>query len=173
MICLQSKQQQSKGIILTGEVGRGKTHLLIGICKTLIFEYGIPTRFVEFSRLLSLLKESYSKGQSDSKIINELVNIDVLAIDELGKGRLTEWEMTIIDEIISRRYNAMKTIIGTSNYAWKIPSGTPTPNLAIQAFNQTLGDRVGLRTFSRLQEMCISYQVKGTDFRSLGPQFLT
>ena len=119
--------------MLTGEVGRGKTHLLIGICKTLIFEYGIPTRFVEFSRLLSLLKESYSKGLSDSKIITELVNIDVLAIDELGKGRLTEWEMTIIDEIISRRYNAMKTLIGTSNYAWKIASGTPTPNLAIQA----------------------------------------
>jgi len=166
------KNQQTKGLVLTGEVGRGKTHLLIGICKTLIFEYGIPTRFVEFSRLLSLLKESYSKGLSDSKIITELVNIDVLAIDELGKGRLTEWEMTIIDEIISRRYNAMKTLIGTSNYAWKIASGTPTPNLAIQAFNQTLGDRVGMRTFSRLQELSISLEVKGTDFRSMGKQSL-
>jgi DNA replication protein DnaC len=167
------KNQQEKGLVLTGEVGRGKTHLLIGMCKTLVFEYGISTRFIEFSRLLSMLKESYSKGLSDSSIINELINVDVLAIDELGKGRLTEWEMAIIDEIISRRYNAMKTIIGTSNYSWKIATGTPTPNLATHAFNQTLGDRVGMRTFSRLQEMCICFEVKGTDFRSLGKQFLS
>ena len=52
------QRKQQKGLVLTGEVGRGKTHLLIGVCKTLIFEYGIPTRFVEFSRLLSMLKDS-------------------------------------------------------------------------------------------------------------------
>ena len=97
----------------------------------------------------------------------------MLAIDELGKGRVTDWEMSIIDEIISRRYNAMKPIIGTSNYSWKVASGTPTPNLALHAFSQTLGDRVGMRTFSRLQEMSVSFEVTGTDFRGFGKQFLS
>ena len=40
------------------------------------------------------------------------------AIDEIGKGRLTEWEMSIIDDIISRRYNALKPLLGNPNHQW-------------------------------------------------------
>ena len=158
---------REQGIVLHGGVGRGKTHLMVGLCKMLMFDHGIPVRFIEFSRLLGQLREGYSAGKSDDMILAPLIEVPVLAIDELGKGRLSEWEISIIDDIISRRYNAMKPILGTTNYDWREPSGKPTPTLMKQEFEQTLGDRIGGRAFSRLQEITMPFLLAGSDFRTL------
>ena len=159
--------KEDKGIVFYGDVGRGKTHLMVGLCKLLIFVHGIPVRFVEFSRLLGQLRAAYSAGKSDEAILGELVSVPILAIDEIGKGRLTEWEMSIIDDIISRRYNALKPLLGTTNYQWQGTSGTPVPALASQEFKQTLGDRIGSRAYSRLVEISIPLKVHGADYRGL------
>lgn len=160
--------QENQGMIFWGPVGRGKTHLLIATLQELIFQHGIPGRFIEFSRLLSQLKEGYSAGRSDATILEELASVPVLCIDELGKGRLSDWELTIIDEVISRRYNTMGCVLGTSNYRPASPTGAPPPNLARPEFeSQTLGDRVGWRVFSRLQQMCTFVQTRGQDYRHL------
>lgn len=160
--------QENRGMIFWGSVGRGKTHLLIATLRQLVFEHGVPVKFVEFSRLLSALKEGYSAGRSDTPVLQQLALVPVLGIDEVGKGRLSEWELTIIDEVVSRRYNAMSCILGTTNYAPREPSGAPPPNLAMPEFDrQTLGDRVGWRVFSRLQQMSIFVEALGHDYRRL------
>ncbi|MEC7984739.1 MAG: ATP-binding protein [Myxococcota bacterium] len=163
-------KKASKGLVLSGEVGRGKTHLLIAIVKTLIFEFGVRARFIEFSRLLSILRDGYSRGESNSELLSQLATVPILAIDELGKGRLTDWELSIIDEVVSRRYNAMGIILGTTNYSWEPPTGKGVANLSEDFSSQTLGDRVGPRVFSRLQEICYFAPVQGQDFRALRPQ---
>lgn len=161
------KGTETRGLILTGKVGRGKTHLMTSIVRNLIINEGKQIKFIEFSRLLAQLKEGYGKGASDSERLNQLSLVPILVIDELGKGRLTSWELSIIDEVVSRRYNAGLPILGTTNYKWGAPSGAGTSNVAAKEFDeQTLGDRVGGRVFSRLQETCIFYQLKGNDFRS-------
>jgi len=166
-----ASKKEERGFILSGPVGVGKTHLLVGIIKNLIFEHGLAVRFVEFSRLLSFLRAGYSKGLSDSQLLNELSTIPILAIDEIGKGRVSDWELTIIDEVISRRYNSMKPLIGTTNYKWAPATGTSVPNLSLQNYNELpLGDRVGSRVFSRLQQMCAFTSVNGDDYRTMGLQ---
>lgn len=161
--------KENKGLIFWGAVGRGKTHLLVATLQQLIFDHGVSARFVEFSRLLGQLKESYSAGQSDAAILQELIDVPVLCIDELGKGRMSDWELTIIDEVVSRRYNSVGCLLGTSNYRPGAPTGAPPPNLARPEFeSQTLGDRVGWRVFSRLQQMCSFVQTRGQDYRRLG-----
>ena len=158
---------ENQGLVLHGAVGRGKTHLLIGLVRRLIFEKGVPSRFMEFSRLLGLLKESYDAGRGSSELMDELARVPVLAIDELGKGRLTDWELSVIDEIISRRYNAMRCTLATTNYAPRDPSGAAPANLARSGgLRQTLGDRVGERVWSRLRQMCLFVEVSGRDFRA-------
>ena len=155
-----------RGLVLHGPVGRGKTHLLVGVLRELVFEHGAVVRFVEFSRLLGMLKEGYSRGQGDSELLTELAEVPVLAIDELGKGRLTDWELAIIDEIISRRYNAMRCTLATTNYEPKPATGVRDVNLAmVDGSRQTLGDRVGDRVYSRLREMCGFVYVGGIDMR--------
>lgn len=159
---------ENPGLVLYGEVGRGKTHLLAAMVKSLVFEKGVPARFIEFSRLLGMLKEGFSAGRSGSELMDELVSAPVLAIDELGKGRMTDWELTVIDEIVSRRYNAMRCTLATTNYAPKGASGAEIPNAATPSqAAQTLGDRVGDRVWSRLREMGSFVEVRGQDFRTL------
>ncbi len=159
--------QLNRGMILYGDVGRGKTHLLIATIRELIFRHGVPVRFMEFSRLLSLLKAGYSEGRSDAPLLSELSEVPVLAIDELGKGRLSDWELTIIDEVVSRRYNGMGCTLGTSNYAPGDPSGASPPNLATHTVpTQTLGDRVGERVYSRFLQLSDFVQVAGHDHRA-------
>ena len=72
-------------------------------------------RFVAFSRLLSICSgRATAKVNRPLRVLEPLIEVDILAIDELGKGRSTDWEMQVIDEIVSRRYNSMKSIIGTT-----------------------------------------------------------
>lgn len=157
-----------RGLVLYGAVGRGKTHLLVSLLRILIFDQGVTARFMEFSRLLGILKEAYDKGQSDRSVMNELVSVPLLAIDELGKGRLSDWELTVVDELVSRRYNAMAPTLGTTNYPPAVATGEGPPNLAQGArMTQSLGDRVGDRVFSRLSEMCDFVEVGGLDFRTM------
>ncbi len=161
--------ESNRGFVLHGDVGRGKTHLMIATVRDLIFRHGVPVRFIEFSRLLSSLKAGYSEGRSDAELLTQLAEIPVLAIDELGKGRLSDWELTIIDEVISRRYNAMGCTLATTNYAPGAPSGAAPPNLATtKQLTQTLGDRVGDRVFSRLTQVVDFIELAGRDHRTDG-----
>jgi len=157
----------NRGLVLHGDVGRGKTHLMIAMIKELIFRHGVPCRFMEFSRLLSLLKEGYSTGQSDAALLGDLAETPVLAIDELGKGRLSDWELTIIDEVISRRYNALGCTLATTNYIPGTPTGAAPPNLSTtNQLTQSLGDRVGDRVYSRLLQLVDFLEVEGKDYRA-------
>jgi DNA replication protein DnaC len=164
---------QPRGLILFGEVGRGKTHLLAGALRTLVFEKGLRARFVEFSLLLADLKRGFETGRRTSSLVAEALDTDVLAIDELGKGRNTEWELTVLDELVSRAYNDQKVLIATTNYRPGEATGAGPGNLALVGTEgstpQTLGDRVGNRVFSRLCEMCDFVEVGrgGQDFRLL------
>jgi len=157
---------KAQGLVLHGPVGRGKTHLLVALLRDLIFEHGVAARYVEFSRLLGELKEGYDHGQGDSQLLSELADIPILAIDELGKGRVTDWELTVIDEIVNRRYNGMRCTLGATNYAPQPATGVREVNLAtVDASRQTLGDRVGDRVFSRISQMCAFIEVGGPDMR--------
>ena len=116
---------------------------------------------------MEFLKAEYSEGRSDTELLTELAEVPVLAIDELGKGRLSDWELTIIDEVVSRRYNAMGCTLATTNYRPGEPSGAAPPNLATTAqLTQTLGDRVGDRVFSRLTQVVDFIELAGRDHRT-------
>jgi DNA replication protein DnaC len=67
--------------------------------------------------------------------------------------------------ILNTRYNDRRTTIITTNYANLPPAGSnvDAPRAAMR--EETLGDRIGERMRSRLQEMCGVVQVSGEDFR--------
>lgn len=159
---------ENPGLLLYGKVGRGKTHLLVAVVRELIFRHGVRARFIEFSRLLALLKEGYSAGVSDAPMLAELGEAPVLAIDELGKGRLTDWELRVIDDLVSRRYNSMGCTLASTNYPPGTAAGASPTNLSAGVdLNQNLGDRVGDRVYSRLREMCTFVEMAGPDYREL------
>ena len=156
--------EMNPGLIFWGDVGRGKTHLMSAIVRQLILRHGVTARFVEFSHLLADLKSSFGRGGGSHELIEPLVKVDILAIDELGKGRNTEFEGTVLDELVSRRYNAGRTILATTNYEPGVSKGVATPDFTTGT-RPALIDRVGDRVYSRLLEMCNMVQMEGRDYR--------
>jgi DNA replication protein DnaC len=158
------KGGDNRGLVLHGDVGRGKTHLLVAMLRELVLDHGVTARFIEFSHLLADMKYGFDRGEGSGARMEELVACDVLGIDELGKGRNTEFEGTVLDELVSRRYNAGRVILATTNYAPTSSTGRAVGDLTSGEL-PSLVDRVGARVFSRLREICEFVPVTGDDWR--------
>lgn len=166
--------QTDKGLIFHGDVGVGKTHLLCALGIEML-KKGYSVKFTDFFQLLTELKAAYADGRSDPEILRPLQKVDVLIIDELGKGRASEWELSIADMLISERYNAKKIILASTNYppfeGPKIEKFTnrelDTPFASAVEPQQfgLLESRVGKRILSRLCEMTHFVELKGEDRR--------
>jgi DNA replication protein DnaC len=164
------------GLLFWGSVGTGKTHLAVGIFRELTLRKGVGCRFVDYGNLLQDLRRSFSNSSGDSALMLPLVEVELLVIDELGKGRGTEWEETVLDDLISRRYNAGKTTLCTTNFDprdGRAPSSgggnaayeSRSRGAATAGKTPSLKERVGERIYSRLCEMCEFVQVGGGDYR--------
>ncbi|QRO00980.1 ATP-binding protein [Archangium violaceum] len=155
----------NKGFILSGPVGTGKTHLLAATLKHLVLEVGLEARYVEISLLYATIRRGFQEGKSGGEIIGPLSEVEVLAIDEMGKGRGSQFEMETLDELIARRYNAARTTLFATNYSLE-PERRGTRAAAPSGYRSTedtksaaremelLRERVGERIYSRLCEMC-------------------
>jgi DNA replication protein DnaC len=159
------KDAPTKGFLLYGRPGAGKTHLLAATLRWLALEKGIASRYVEFMLLLSDMKAGFSDNRSHMDILKPLLHVPVLAIDELGKERGTEWERSMLDELISRRFNSGLATLFATNYFLEERENpvreqpgtrynTRSPDFARDAESMTLPKRVGDRIYSRLNEMC-------------------
>ena len=141
-------------------MGTGKTHLLAAALGHLLLEAGVEARYVEISLLYATIRRGFSEGKSGGEIIGPLAEVEVLAIDELGKGRGSAFELETMDELIARRYNAGRTTLFGTNYSLAparhgAKGAKSSEDLKAAAKeSDLLRDRVGERIYSRLCEMC-------------------
>jgi DNA replication protein DnaC len=167
-----------RGLLLTGSVGVGKTHLAVAILQGLIAK-GVSCLFCEFGSLLKQIQDSYNpiSKTSELRVLAPVYQAEVLVLDELGSTIPTDWVRDTMYQIINKRYNDKKLTIFTTNYldAPRIESN-PEPEIASRTFSKkvsseriremtTLEDRIGTRLRSRLYEMCNAVVIEGEDYR--------
>jgi DNA replication protein DnaC len=171
---VQDFGKSQQGLLFMGRPGLGKTHLAVSVIKMLILDKKADCKFVDFFQLLSDIRFGYSQNLSEQAIINPYVAAPILLIDELAKGRNTEWELTMLDQIISSRYNAAdKITLFTTNYSDQAPhtkKGDKSDShkefgSGSTLAEETLQDKVGERIYSRLAEMCRFIKLEGIDYR--------
>lgn len=162
------------GLLLTGSIGVGKTHLAVGILQALVVERGAAGLFYDYRDLLKQVQNSYnpSVAATEMQVLRPVFEAEVLVLDELGASKPTDWVWDTVAHILNTRYNDRRTTIITTNYANAGPLGTETESgggarSAARAAmrEETLGDRIGERMRSRLQEMCVVVEMRGEDFR--------
>jgi DNA replication protein DnaC len=162
------------GLLLTGSIGVGKTHLAVGMLQALITERGAKGLFCDYRDLLKQIQDSYGRNDlSERQILAPVFEAEVLVLDELGAAKPTDWVWDTVQHILNTRYNDQRTTIITTNYSndsetdssqWDhLPKAKAD---ALRAQNVgTLGDRITERMRSRLQEMCVVVEMTGEDFR--------
>ena len=145
-----------RGLLLSGTVGVGKTHLAVSILKGLT-ERGFSCLFYEFGSLLKEIQDSYNANTQSSElgVLAPVLNADVLVLDELGASKPTDWVRDTMAHVINTRYNEKKFTIFTTNYLDERPNDR----------EETLEDRIGVRVRSRLYEMCKTIMMDGKDYR--------
>jgi DNA replication protein DnaC len=165
-------QTDGKGLLLTGDIGVGKTHLAVGLLKELITRRGVLGMFYDYRELLKEVQNSYNRevAATELGILRPVFEAEVLVLDELGAAKPTDWVWDTVAQILNTRYNERRTTIITTNYANVSgllgTAGQGLETAAKRAMrDETLGDRIGERMLSRLQEMCVVVEMHGEDFR--------
>lgn len=111
----QTLRKDGKGLLLYGNVGTGKTFLAACVVNALI-DKGHPCLMTNFSRLTN---EIAGLWEGKQEYIDGLGRFDLVAIDDLGVERDTEYMNENVTTIIDCLYRSKVPVIITSNYTPK------------------------------------------------------
>jgi DNA replication protein DnaC len=145
------------GLLFLGGSGVGKTHLMIAILNEVTRSKGRQALYVNFADLLMKIQSTFKSDSSESKedVIGPYIGVELLALDELGATKPSEFARDMLYALLNARYNHRKITVATSNFTDQLGPGE----------RELLEDRIGCRLRSRLHEMCRNVELKGEDYR--------
>lgn len=145
------------GLLITGPVGVGKTHLAVAVLNELVDTRGATALFCDFSDLLDRIQASFSRASEESQddIVAPYRDADLLVLDELGARRPSDWVREVLYGLLNTRYNRRRLTILTTNFGDE-PDARG---------GETLEMRVGAPVRSRLWEMTQLVPISADDFR--------
>ncbi len=140
-------ENEKKGLFIYGNYGSGKTYLLAAIANELAARH-VKTLLIYFPDLIRELKDSI-RDDSFSSIINELKNIDVLMLDDLGSENMTSFVRDdILGPILNYRMAEKKPVFISSNL-------TPEQLIPyITITNTSIDQSKAIRILTRIQNVC-------------------
>lgn len=123
-------------LLLVGETGTGKTLLACEVAEALMENLAMSVHYVTAKGLISEIQATYGReGKSEEEEIDRFARYDLLMIDEIDVKPDRENANLLLNEVISRRYNANKPVVAITNQPIA-----------------TLARHIGDRAFSRLNE---------------------
>ena len=154
--CVAAKTGSTrKGVALLGSPGVGKTHLLSSIAHYLTLVCGRSVRWARFDRLTAQIRSQFGGGGNpEADAVEFLCSAEITLIDELGKGRGSDYEQSVADAVITELHDRQQPLVVASNY---LPPGV--------GGGAPLIERIGPRAWSRLSEICAIIPMDGKDAR--------
>ena len=149
-------KEKGLGIYLYGDCGTGKT-LLTACIGNKLLEKGVAVLFTSFLEIARVLKDKYSRNESELAFMKNLEQVDLLILDDIGTEIIVKstkeksWLQEKIYEIINARYvQNMSTIFSSNESVLDLMS------------------KCGMeqKTVDRIVEMAtVQLELKGTSYR--------
>ena len=138
-----------RGTYLWGLPGRGKTYAAAAAVR-LAVERGKRAKLVTAKGLLDAVKAEFDGGERGT--LERASWCDLLALDDLGVERPTEWAMETLTGLIDARVSTGLPTIVTSNYS-------------LGELRDRWGGMPGMRLASRIAGSCERVELRGDDRR--------
>lgn len=143
-----------KGLYLHGNFGCGKTYIL-SACFNEMKKRGFKTKIVYLPDLLRTIKGDF---EAMNDIMDELCNVDILLIDDIGAEKVTDWGRDeILGTILQSRMNEHKTTFFTSNFTIK--------ELEEHLSNKGVDKVKANRIIERIKQLTIDMEMLGANMR--------
>jgi len=107
-----------KGLYIYGTTGTGKSYITTSVVNSLIDTYGLKASFINFKNLIDDLKSNFeTKGYADKRL-QDLCDVDVLVLDDLGGEKSSSWSVQdVLFKIVESRLRNRKITFFTSMYS--------------------------------------------------------
>lgn len=135
------RESRRNSIAFLGQVGSGKTHLSVAIGLNLLAK-GIPVVYMSYRDEILKLKQNILDEEYYANSLRRYKASEVLIVDDLFKGKISEADINIIFEIINYRYMNNLPIIISSEFTAE----------RLLYFDEGVG--------SRIIEMCKDYTIE-------------
>jgi len=134
-----------RSVIYWGEdKGIGKTHL----ASCLFMSIEKTRSYYNFVSLINIIKDRFTSNTSIDAITDTLFNVELLFLDDFGRGNYTEWIKDLVYDMIERRVNQDLLTILTCDMSVEL-----------------LTTRLGRGIVSRLKEFFAIIRMNGNDYR--------
>lgn len=153
--------KKGRGLYLHGPFGTGKTYMLSAIAN-ILSQRGVVCGLVYFPELIAEIKSGFNnENNSAYDKIEQLKEIDVLMLDDIGSESMTSW---MRDEVLGRILN------------YRMHQGLPTFFTSNLNYNQLqhhysytqkgeVEEIKGARILERIKALSIPVAISGTNYR--------
>lgn len=140
-------RRENRGLLFFGNVGTGKTFYAVSIANA-VLEQG---RSVLVTNMPSLIGRLGVGNEEKQHTLNQISQVSLLVIDDLGTERETQYALEKVYEIVDTRYRSGQPLIVTTN-------------LPLYEIKKCKNISYG-RVYSRVLQMCYPIAVLGADRR--------
>lgn len=119
---LHANVRTGRSLVMSGKVGTGKTHLACAILLDAI-NRGMSARYTTAAAMVREIRSTWGGEGDEAQVMREFTQPQLLVIDEVGMQHGSESELTLISEVIDKRYQQMLPQIIVSNLPVRHPSG--------------------------------------------------
>ncbi len=115
-LALAEERSTSNWLTLICDVNRGKTHLLVAICRHWLTR-GKPAHYAYVPLLMEELRRGYREegDMSFDRRFDFFLNVPLLALNDLGTENRTPWVQEKLDTIIDYRLMQGLALVVTTN----------------------------------------------------------
>lgn len=110
------KNTRQNSVLLCGNPGSGKTHILLALSNNFIANRSIKVIYMNYREAITSIKQNMLDKEIYYREIKKYQEAEILFIDDLFKGKITEADINIMFEIINYRYiNRLPLMISTEH----------------------------------------------------------